>query len=76
MPSRFGNSHVLLAGPPDGPPLVCLHAMRTGSAFLTSELNLLLDRFRVIAPDLPGQSVRGPQLRMSLTDDSHVQWLS
>jgi len=76
VPSRYGPSHVLIAGRPDGPPLVCLHAMRTGSAFLVSELGPLLEHFRIIAPDLPGQSIRGPQVRLPLTDDSHARWLS
>jgi pimeloyl-ACP methyl ester carboxylesterase len=49
--------------------------MRTGSAFLVSELGPLLDHFRIIAPDLPGQSIRGPQVRLPLTDDSHARWL-
>jgi 2-hydroxy-6-oxonona-2,4-dienedioate hydrolase len=75
VPTRHGPSHVLLAGPPDGPPLVCLHAMRTGSAHLVSELAPLLDRFRVVAPDLPWQSVRGPRVRLPLHDDSHPRWL-
>ncbi|WP_417746753.1 alpha/beta fold hydrolase [Rosistilla oblonga] len=76
VPSRYGDSHVLITGPADGPPLVCLHAMRTGSAFLVSELNPLLKRFRVIAPDLPGQSARGPQVRLSVNDDSYSLWLA
>lgn len=75
VPTRHGPSHVLLAGPADAPPLVVLHAMRTGSAHLLSELGPLLDRFRVVAPDLPGQSVRGPQVRLSLRDDAHALWL-
>lgn len=68
VPTRHGISHVLLAGRPDGPPLVCLHAMRTGSAFFVSELGPLFDRFRIIAPDLPGQSDRGPQVRLPLDE--------
>jgi len=75
VPTSLGPSHVLLAGPASGPPLVCLHAMRTGSAHLVSELGGLLDRFRVVAPDLPGQSVRGSQVRASLADDSLARWL-
>lgn len=74
VPTRFGESHVLVAGPEDGVPLVCLHAMRTGSAHFVSELGPLLDRVRIIAPDLPGQSVRGLDLRLPL-DDSHARWL-
>jgi len=73
--TRHGPSHVLIAGPEDAPPLVCLHAMRTGSSFLLSELGPVLDRYRVLAPDLPGQSIRGPEVRFSLNDDSLALWL-
>ncbi|MCC7435473.1 MAG: alpha/beta hydrolase [Methanoregulaceae archaeon] len=64
-----------MGGPGDAPPLVCLHAMRTGSAHLLSELGPLFSQYRIIAPDLPGQSVRGPQVRLPLNDDSHARWL-
>lgn len=76
VPTRFGDSHVLQAGNADGPTLICLHAMRTGAAFLLAELGPLLPHFRVIAPDLPGQSVRGLDLRLSLKDNSHSDWLN
>src|SRR5437763_1573652 len=69
VPSRYGPSHVLLAGPADAPPVVCLHAMRTGAAHLLSELEPLLDHFRLVAPDLSGHSVCGPRVWLSLTDD-------
>jgi 2-hydroxy-6-oxonona-2,4-dienedioate hydrolase len=73
--TRFGPGHVLLAGPAHRPPLVCLHAMRTGAAHLVSELAPLVGPFRIVAPDLPGQSVRGPQVRLPLDDESHATWL-
>jgi 2-hydroxy-6-oxonona-2,4-dienedioate hydrolase len=72
----LGASHVLVSGPEDGPPLVCLHAMRTGSAQLLSELHPLARRFRVYAPDLPGQSLHGPPVRASLTDTTLADWLA
>jgi pimeloyl-ACP methyl ester carboxylesterase len=75
VPTRHGPSHVLLAGTADAPPLLCLHAMRTGAAHLLSELGPLAERFCLVAPDLPGQSVRGPQVRLSLKDDSYAAWL-
>jgi 2-hydroxy-6-oxonona-2,4-dienedioate hydrolase len=73
--TSFGKNHVLTAGDPAGPPLVCLHAMLTGSAHLVSELGTLANHFYLIAPDLPGQSVRGLPMRLSYTDDSHSKWL-
>lgn len=75
VPTRYGSSHVLLAGTEGAPTLVCLHAMRTGAAHLLSELGPLLGQFRIIAPDLPAQSVRGPQIRLPLNDRSHSDWL-
>ncbi|WP_161604658.1 alpha/beta fold hydrolase [Roseiconus nitratireducens] len=75
LPTSWGPSHVLVSGPDDGTPLVCLHAMRTGASFLLSELQPLLTRFRVYAPDLPGQSVQGLDLRLPVDDLSYSDWL-
>ena len=66
---------MLVGGPVDAPPLVCLHAMRTGSAHLLSELGPLFERFRIYAPDVPGQSVHGPWVKLSVKDDSYSRWL-
>jgi 2-hydroxy-6-oxonona-2,4-dienedioate hydrolase len=73
--TSFGKNHVLTAGDPSKPPLVCLHSMLTGSAHLVSELGSLAGNFYLIVPDLPGQSVRGLPMRLSYTDDSHSKWL-
>ena len=75
MPTSIGPSHVLVTGPKDGLPLVCLHGMRTGASFLLSELPVLARRFRLYAPDMPGQSIRGPEVKLSLKDDSYANWL-
>ncbi|OYP36118.1 alpha/beta fold hydrolase [Rhodopirellula sp. MGV] len=73
--TRFGDSHVIMAGDKNNPPLICLHAMRTGAAMLLSELGPLLDHYRIITPDLPGQSVRGLDRKLSLSDQSFAHWL-
>jgi pimeloyl-ACP methyl ester carboxylesterase len=77
--SRFvatsqGASHVLLAGDETRSPLVCLHGSLASSAHLASELQLLAERFYIVAPDLPGQSVRGLEKRLPF-DDSLARWL-
>lgn len=71
----FGSTHVLTTGDKSKPVLVCLHAMRTSSAHLMSELGPLAERFYIIAPDLPGQSVKGLDSRMPYQDDSFSRWL-
>ena len=73
--TSHGPSHVLLGGDPSQPPLVALHAMMTSSAHLLSGMGPLLDRFHVIAPDLPGQSVRGLPLHLPYVDRAHADWL-
>jgi 2-hydroxy-6-oxonona-2,4-dienedioate hydrolase len=59
--TSFGSSHVLIAGLGEAPPLVCFHAMRTGSAHLLSELQSLATRFRLVASDVPGSRYAGPR---------------
>jgi len=73
--TSFGRSHLLVSGLESSPPLVCLHAMRTSSSHLLSEIQPLAAHFRLIAPDLPGQSVMGPEVRASLSDNSLADWL-
>lgn len=73
--TRYGSNHVLVAGDKENPPLICLHAMLTGSSHLLSELQLLAKHYRLIAPDLPGQSVRGIESRFSYKNDDFSNWL-
>jgi pimeloyl-ACP methyl ester carboxylesterase len=72
--TAHGPSHVLVVGEADRPPLVCLHGALASSAHAAAELGPLADRFRVYLPDLPGQSVRGPLVRLPLKDDSLAKW--
>lgn len=73
--TSFGTNHVLKAGDSSKPPLICLHSMLTSSAHLASELQLLSEHYQIIAPDLPGQSVRGLERRFSYKDNSFAVWL-
>ncbi|MGN8225135.1 alpha/beta fold hydrolase [Gracilimonas sp. BCB1] len=74
--TSFGESHVLVAGNPDKPPLICLHAMLTSSAHLLSEIRYLAGHYQLILPDIPGFSVKGIPERLSFKDNSHSQWLA
>lgn len=73
--TSYGTNHVLTAGNSSKLPLICLHSMMTSSAHLVSELVSLLDQFYIIAPDLPGQSIRGLPTRLPYSDNSHSMWL-
>ena len=67
--TRFGATHVLVAGPEHAPPLVCLHGALASSAHLLGELGPLLTRYRVHAVDVLGQSVKSADARLPIEDD-------
>jgi pimeloyl-ACP methyl ester carboxylesterase len=75
VPTQFGDTHVLVGGPADAPPLVVLHGALASSAHLLGELAPLLERFRVYAVDVIGQSVKSADARPSVTNDDYGRWL-
>lgn len=70
-----GRTHVLVAGPEDAPPLVCLHGALASSAHVLPELGSLVEHYRVYAVDVVGQSVMSEDVRLALDDDSYGTWL-
>lgn len=72
--TSIGANHVLFVGDKSKPPLVVMHAMMSSSAHAVSELWKLTEHFQIIAPDIPGQSVVGPELRLPF--DDYGSWLN
>ncbi|HKO47207.1 MAG TPA: alpha/beta hydrolase [Polyangiaceae bacterium] len=70
-----GRTHVLVAGPENAPPLVCLHGALASSAHVLPELGSLVEHYRVYAVDVVGQSVMSEDVRLALDDDSYGSWL-
>lgn len=75
VPTRFGDAHVLIGGPTDGPPLVMLHGALASSAHLAQELEPLMRTFRVHAVDVVGQSVKSAEQQPSVRNDDYGHWL-
>lgn len=78
--SRFldlpeGRTHVLVAGPVDAPPLVCLHGALATSAHLLPELGSLVERHRIYAVDVVGQSVKSEDRRIDVREDAYGIWV-
>lgn len=74
--TRFGETHLLIGGPPDAPPLVMLHGAMASSAHALVELAPLLEHHRVYAIDVIGQSVKSADARPSVKNDEYGHWLA
>lgn len=49
--TRFGDTHVVVSGPPDAPPLILLHGMSFAAVSWTPSAGYFSRRHRVYAPD-------------------------
>ena len=73
--TRFGETHMLVAGPQDAPPLVVLHGAMANSAMAIREGHGLIEKFRVYALDVMGQSVKSADVRLRWDRDDYANWL-
>ncbi|KFE63993.1 alpha/beta fold hydrolase [Hyalangium minutum] len=74
--TRWGDTHVLVGGPEGAPPVVLLHGALASSAHVLRELAPLLERFRVHAVDLIGQSVKSADVQPSVSNNAYGEWLA
>ena len=73
----FGATHVLVAGPVEGPPVVITHGGNSiGPQGLRGLLPLLRQgRYRVYAPDTLGHPGKSAPVRLSSRDQRYGRWL-
>ncbi|HEX8996457.1 MAG TPA: alpha/beta hydrolase [Ktedonobacterales bacterium] len=75
VPTRFGESHLIAAGPKDAPPLVLLHGMEGNAASWRHQLVGLEGHFRLYALDIIGSAGKSVPTRLSHDNDDHAKWL-
>jgi pimeloyl-ACP methyl ester carboxylesterase len=74
VPTRFGETHVLLAGPADGQPLVIFGGGNVVGPLTLGWFTGLASTFRLIAPDTIGQPGLSAGTRVSGRDASLGEW--
>jgi pimeloyl-ACP methyl ester carboxylesterase len=73
--TRFGATHVLIAGPTDGRPIVALQGGNVVNPLTLAWLAPLVDTFRIYAPDTIGQPGKSAGQRVSANDASLGEWV-
>lgn len=76
VPTSWGRTHVLTAGPPDAPAVLLLHG---GGATATAWADLareLAGRWRLLAPDQPGDAGLSEGTRPPRSTADLVSWLA
>ena len=72
--TTFGSTHVLVAGPEDGPPLVALQGGNVVNPITLAWLEPLVGTFRIYAPDTIGQPGKSAGQAVSGNDSSLGEW--
>lgn len=75
LETRHGETHVLLAGPRDGPPVVLFHGGNATNPMTLSWYASLADEYRLIAPDTIGQPGYSAETRIDPNGDGYGEWV-
>jgi pimeloyl-ACP methyl ester carboxylesterase len=76
VPTSWGGTHVLAAGPAGATPLVLLHGGGATATAWAGVARELCGRFRVLAPDQPGSPGRSTSSRPFRTTADQTAWLT
>ena len=74
VPTRHGETNVLVAGPPEAPPVVCFHGAMASAPVALAQVPGLLQHFRVYFPDTVGQPGRSDHRRLDWQGVEHGWW--
>ncbi|WP_251551073.1 alpha/beta fold hydrolase [Neobacillus muris] len=75
IPTRFGDTHIIAAGPVDGEPLILIHGMTFSATMWYPNIEPLSRFYRVYALDTIGDLGKGNVTRMMKTRQDAEDWL-
>ena len=76
IPTRFGMTHVVVAGPKDGPPLVLLHGYMATPAMWAPNIVDFSKDYRVYAVDVMGQPSKSIPTEPIRNAEDYAVWLA
>lgn len=75
VPTRYGDTHLVAAGPKDAPPVVLLHGTEGNAASWRHQLNGLHADLRLYALDVVGSAGKSSPIRLSYDNLEYGEWL-
>ncbi len=75
VPTRHGQTFVLVCGEESAPPLVLLHGSSTNSAMWAGDVAEYSRYYRVYALDTPGEPGKSAPNRLPLKGPAYAEWL-
>lgn len=76
VPTRFGPTHVVAAGPIDAPPLLLIHAFGAGASSWYANVGALSQRYRVYAIDTIGDTTNSVMTKTIRQRAQFAEWLT
>ncbi len=73
--TRYGDTHLLAAGPQDAPSVILLHGMEGTALGWKPQITALHSAFRVYAPDIIGSCGKSAPVRLSHANGEYGEWL-
>lgn len=74
--TRYRNTFLLVAGDKTNNPIILLHGSSMNSAMWIKDIEKMSERYRVYAPDLPGEPGRSNEEQLSFDSMDYAIWLS
>jgi pimeloyl-ACP methyl ester carboxylesterase len=75
VPTRYGETHLLAAGPRDGPPLLVIHGSNGSALEMAAAFGALAGTSRCHFLDVPGEPNRSSETRLDKSDGSCARWV-
>lgn len=73
--TRHGDTHVIVSGAAQSPPLILLHGAGSNATMWGGDVGLYSTYYRVYAVDLPGEPGRSAQNRPPMDSPAYAEWL-